>query len=191
MISPKHSIADFQHSPVASSESLAAHKASNPLTVAVTFSLKSLPLETRDFQGTVSDGGMCMIGWRVGCRCKRFGRRTPQRRGRTLLFRLKAKALGLKALEFQFPYQCARVSLSEEVHESLFSLFCVGIRESIPASLSKTKLLEKLSFYLFGLLWRAISDERPSISRTSRIVGECWNTMKNATRSISVLEKRM
>lgn len=69
-----------------------------------------------------------------------------KQRGRRLLFRLKAKAFGLKALEFQFPYQCARVSLSEEAHESPFSLFCVGIRESIPVSLSKTQLLEYLSF---------------------------------------------
>ncbi len=69
-----------------------------------------------------------------------------EKRGRRLLFRLKAKKFGLKALEFQFPYQCARVSLSEEAHESPFSLFCVGIRESIPVSLSKPQLLEYLSF---------------------------------------------
>lgn len=68
------------------------------------------------------------------------------RRGRRLLFRLRARAFGLKALEFQFPYHCARVSLSQDAHESPFSLFCVGIRESIPVSLSKKQLLEYLRF---------------------------------------------
>ncbi len=69
-----------------------------------------------------------------------------KRLGRRLLFRRKAKALGLKALEFQFPYQCAKVSLSHDAHESPFSLFGIGIRESIPANVPKSKLLEYLKF---------------------------------------------
>lgn len=69
-----------------------------------------------------------------------------EREARRALFRLKAKAHGLKALEFQFQYQCARVSLSDDVHERPFSLFCIGVREQIPVSLPKKQLLEYLSF---------------------------------------------
>lgn len=69
-----------------------------------------------------------------------------ERDARRVLFKLKAKAHGLKALEFQFQYECARVSLSDDLHERPFSLFCIGIREQIPVNLPKKQLLEYLRF---------------------------------------------
>lgn len=69
-----------------------------------------------------------------------------EREARRALFRLKAKAHGLKALEFKFQYECARVSLSDDVHERPFSLFCIGVQEQIPINLPKKQLLEYLRF---------------------------------------------
>lgn len=69
-----------------------------------------------------------------------------EREARRALFRIKARAHGLKALEFKFQYQCARVSLSDDVHERPFSLFCIGVQEQIPPNLPKKQLLEYLRF---------------------------------------------
>lgn len=66
--------------------------------------------------------------------------------GRAGIFRTHAKTLKLQAQEFQFQYQCPKVSLSEFAHEQPFSLFCVGISAPIPKELPKQQILDYLRF---------------------------------------------
>ena len=115
-----------------------------------------------------------------------------KRRARRLLFRRKAKASGLKALEFQFPYQCAKVSLSSDVHESPFSLFCIGLREPIPNQLSKKQLLEYLEFiYLdcYGDLYPKDDPRFPE--HQAHLLGMLEHYKKSLPEVILAEEKRI
>lgn len=69
-----------------------------------------------------------------------------ERKARRVLFMLKAKSFGLKARELKFPYQCAKVSMSEDAQEYPFSLFCVGVQNQIPDKVPKQQMLEYLRF---------------------------------------------
>lgn len=69
-----------------------------------------------------------------------------ERRARPVLFKQSAKFLGLKACEFQFEYQCPKVSMSESSHEYPFSLFCIGVQVQMPDSIPKQLMLEYLRF---------------------------------------------
>lgn len=85
-----------------------------------------------------------------------------RRKGRKVLFRNSAKALGYKAREFQFSYHCPKVALTADAREAPFSLFCIGIDKEIPKQIDKNTMIEYLKFiYLFcyGDFY-AISDPR-------------------------------
>ena len=66
--------------------------------------------------------------------------------GRAGLFRVHAKAMGLEAREFQFQYQCPRVSMSEFTHEQPFALFCVGVSAPLPREVTKQTMMDYLRF---------------------------------------------
>lgn len=80
-----------------------------------------------------------------------FDERTPKpeqrkRRSLRLLFSKEAQTFGLSVREFDFPYQCPKISMAEDTHESPFSLFSVGLRKPIPAKIPKHQMLEFLEF---------------------------------------------
>ncbi|WP_157817586.1 hypothetical protein [Candidatus Thiodictyon syntrophicum] len=69
-----------------------------------------------------------------------------ERRARRVLFKQSASSFGLKAREFQFEYQCPKVSMSESAHEYPFVLFCIGINCQIPDCVPKQLMLDYLRF---------------------------------------------
>jgi hypothetical protein len=115
-----------------------------------------------------------------------------KRRARRLLFRRKAKASGLKALEFQFPYQCAKVSLSSDVHESPFSLFCIGLREAIPNQVSKKQLLEYLEFIYLDCYGDLYPKDDPRFSEhQAHLIGMLEHYKKTLPEVVLAEEKRI
>ena len=82
---------------------------------------------------------------------ERIGPSTPpqegrRKRGRQTIFRSHAKTLHLEARQFQIAYQSPRVSLSDYTHEEPFVLFCVGINNKIPKTITKKQMMQYLSF---------------------------------------------
>ncbi|MFC5458002.1 hypothetical protein [Prosthecobacter fluviatilis] len=69
-----------------------------------------------------------------------------ERRARPVKFRQSAKALGMKAVIFDFPYRCPRISLSPEAKEYSFTLMCVPLRTALPKYVSRELLLSFLRF---------------------------------------------
>ena len=69
-----------------------------------------------------------------------------ERQARRVLFKQSAKSLGLEAREFQFEYQCPKVSMAESAHEYPFALYCIGIRTQISDRVPKQLMLDYLRF---------------------------------------------
>lgn len=69
-----------------------------------------------------------------------------ERRARPVKFRQSAKALGMKAVIFDFPYRCPRVSLAPGTREYSFTLMCVPIISSLPSPMPRELLLSFLRF---------------------------------------------
>lgn len=113
-----------------------------------------------------------------------------RRRARRLLFRRKAKASGLKAVEFQFPYQCGKVSLSSGVHESPFSLFCIGLREPIPKRVSKAQLLEYLDFIYMDCYGDLYPKDDPRFSEHQVHLTELLEHYKSTLPEVVLAEEK-
>jgi hypothetical protein len=87
-------------------------------------------------------------------------------------FKQRARTAGFQVREFQFPYQCAKVSLSEGTRELPFTLFAVGIQEKVPAQVSKQQMLDYLRFIYLDCYGDIYAEDDPRFEAHQEYLSE-------------------
>jgi hypothetical protein len=80
-------------------------------------------------------------------------------------FGLDAQRLGLNAYEFEFKYRLPKVTVDQGMREMGGTLMCVALREELPATISKDRLLHFLRFIYMDCYGDIYEVDDPKYSR--------------------------